>query len=332
MARHAAKLPEALGTVFTLAEALEAGVSRQRLRRGDVGSLFRGVYHRIDGDAAKPYGPEREEESAHAPLPWHVEHLARAKAFGRMMRGKHWFFSGVTAALLLGIPLPSGPFRQLEVAVHSPARPPRREGIRGVRVRRELADVRELRGMRLTSPASTWGMLASRFTLQDVVACGDAVIHRDRIPGTNRLGQPPMGTLEELRAEVDRGRRPGVRRLREALPLLRTGSASPPETHTRLLLRDAGLPEPTLDYDVFGRNGRLLGCSEIAYPDLRVALEYESEHHRVSRRQWNRDIEKYRAYSEAGWQVVRVTSALLYRRPEELIRQIREAVRSNPQR
>ncbi|HIY67462.1 MAG TPA: hypothetical protein H9830_14455 [Candidatus Agrococcus pullicola] len=333
MARHAADLPEELGEVFTLAEAVQAGVSPQRLRRRDIRSLFRGVYQRVAADHESASGQGDSvvsEESTHVPPRWQVEHLERAKAFSRMMRGKPWFFSGVTAALIWGMPIPSGRFDQLEIGVYAPQRPPERRGVRGVQVRTELADVQERRGVRLTSPASTWVMLGSRLPLRDLVACGDALIHRDRIPGTNRLGRPPMATLEELCGEVARGRRRGVRLLRAALPLLRTGSASPPETHTRLLLRDAGLPEPELDYDVFGSVGQFLGCSEIAFPDPRVALEYESEHHRVSRHQWNRDIEKYRAYAEVGWQVVRVTSELLYRRPRELIRQVRGVLHCRP--
>lgn len=40
-----------------------------------------------------------------------------------------------------------------------------------------------------------------------------------------------------------------------------------------------------------------------------MIVEIEGDHHRTSRRQWHRDIEKYRNYADAGWYVVRLTSA-----------------------
>jgi very-short-patch-repair endonuclease len=57
-----------------------------------------------------------------------------------------------------------------------------------------------------------------------------------------------------------------------------------------------------------------LGISEIAYPEFKVAVEYEGDHHRTSKKQWNRDIEKQRAYEAAGWVIVRLTSENLYGR------------------
>lgn len=39
------------------------------------------------------------------------------------------------------------------------------------------------------------------------------------------------------------------------------------------------------------------------------AIEVEGDHHRTSRRQWERDLEKYASYAEAGWQVIRASVA-----------------------
>lgn len=113
--------------------------------------------------------------------------------------------------------------------------------------------------------------------------------------------------------------------LERLLPYLSTQSASPPETHLRLRLAEWGFPEPTLDHDVYGTDGRLLGCSEIAYPKFKIACEYEGDHHRVDRAQWNRDIDKYRDYAAHGWEPIRVTARLLYAEPARLRRQVAEA-------
>lgn len=70
-----------------------------------------------------------------------------------------------------------------------------------------------------------------------------------------------------------------------------------------------GLPDPVLDVEIRNSRGRLLGVTEIAYPEFRVLVEVEGDHHRVSRDQWNRDIDKYAAYVAEGYEVVRLTSA-----------------------
>jgi len=169
-------------------------------------------------------------------------------------------------------------------------------------------------------------MLAPELDLPDLVALGDAVIRRSRIPGTSRLSRSPLAELEQMREVAAIGRRPAAALLRAAVPLLVTGSASPPETHLRLRLPEWGAPVPELDHDVLDRRGRLIGCSEIAYPRYRLALEYEGDHHRTGTAQWNRDIEKYRHYEQNGWEVIRVTGMLLYRRHHELREQLFEAL------
>src|SRR5690606_6272639 len=89
----------------------------------------------------------------------------------------------------------------------------------------------------------------------------------------------------------------------------RVGSSSPLESDYRLDAEDAGLPEPVLDFEVRDGRGRLLGISEFAYPLHRTVVEIEGDHHRTSKLQWNRDIQKYRDYAAEGWEVVRLTAA-----------------------
>ena len=51
-----------------------------------------------------------------------------------------------------------------------------------------------------------------------------------------------------------------------------------------------------------------IGITEFVYRRQRVVVEVEGDHHRTSRAQWNRDIDKYAAYAAEGWEVVRLTS------------------------
>ena len=47
---------------------------------------------------------------------------------------------------------------------------------------------------------------------------------------------------------------------------------------------------------------------DMGWEDIEVAVEYEGDHHRTDRRQFNRDIARIDALTELGWIVVRVTA------------------------
>lgn len=178
----------------------------------------------------------------------------------------------------------------------------------------------------MSDPASTWAMLAPSLGRNAAVALGDAVIREVRIPGTVRLERPPHAGLRDLEDLARTSRRPGGPMLRRILPLLSPHSASPPESDLRLLLQEWRLPRFELDHDVLDSEGRLAGCSEFAFPRYRLAVEYEGRGHLYDAHQWDRDIEKYRRYEQLGWEAIRVTAELLYRRPEQLHGQILEAL------
>lgn len=332
-------LPAALGEEFSRARALNLGLSPGRLRASDLEIPFRGARARIrDPKAASHDGtrlpllrkPRSElEDPAKAPHPdeiWRSNQRSRAAAYHPIMPD-HQFYAGRTAAVLRQLPAPAASWDDIEIGVVSPRTPPRRSGVRGARFESALADVEDFGGVRLLTPASIWVLLGPRLSLRDRVVLGDAIVRTLRFPGNLR---PPdraaYATVDELAAATRVRRRFGRDLLLEALPLLRTGVSSPPETHTRLELWQAGLPDPELDYDVYDESGRFIGCSELAFPRYRLALEYEGDHHRTEKGQWNRDIQKYRDYEDAGWGTIRVTADLLYRRTGELVAQTRSAL------
>lgn len=242
------------------------------------------------------------------------------------------FFSHVTAAVLWGLPLSrrvlvdaeGGP-RPLDVGVFAPRRHPRHVGVRGHQVRPALARVvtHPTEGVPVATPASTWGMLASVLRdPHDLVAVGDALVRESMFEGD----PPPLATVEQLRAVVEAGRRVGSPLLRLALDRVRTRSASRTETRCRLLLVDAGLPEPVLNHHVYDERGRFVACVDLAYPDRRVAVEYEGEHHLHDPDQWARDIRRHERLREAGWVVIRVTKDDLFRSPAALVARVRRVL------
>lgn len=160
-----------------------------------------------------------------------------------------------------------------------------------------------LRGLPLTTPEQTWLDLAGMVGRDALVSLGDWLVSY----------RHPLTTPDAL-AEIVRsvpGRR-GIAKARAALALIRTRSESPAETRLRLLIVDAGLPEPELNYLIHQRNGAFLARVDMAFPDRRVVLEYEGDGHRVDRHVWFRDIRRREHLEDLGWRVVRVTAADLH--------------------
>lgn len=308
-------IPGGLGEAFTLSSARESGVSASRLRARDLERPFHGVR------AVTAFRDERMRQHP-------VIELARSY-IPRM--GEHEFFSHVTAALIWGLPLPSGCIVPgvLHVSVVAPRRAPRCRGVIGHQARAASTSVcrHPSSGMLVSSPACTWVALAPLLEHPyDVVAVADAVVHIPRMPGGFARGMhPPLATVEQLEACLRAGRRVGIGTLREALPRVRTGAASRPETWARLTLIDAGLPEPVLDHDVFDEHGLFLACVDMAYPELRIAIEYEGDHHRSSPEQWAKDVDRVDKLVEHGWRVIRVTKRLLFGHPREFVRRVAAA-------
>lgn len=285
-------LPHQLLPVFTAADAAASGVSRSRLRAGDLIRPFRGVYTPLD-----------DRRAALAP----AEGIIDRARLAQPRLGDGAFFSHLTAAVIWEIPLPLGcllSHHDLDVGVLHPARPPRVEGLRGHRVQPQHVRTMVHPDHRLPvpSPASTWAMLGSVLTHPyDLVAAADAIISDRRFEANGSLA-----SLAQLEAAVCSKRRVGIRALRDALERVRPHVASRTETWTRLVLVDAGLPQPQINYSVYDDNGRFLACVDLAYPQWRIAIEYEGAHHLFNETQWTNDIDRYERLAAAGWHVIRV--------------------------
>jgi hypothetical protein len=93
------------------------------------------------------------------------------------------------------------------------------------------------------------------------------------------------------------------------------------ETRMRLLLVDAGLPPPVPQYELVV-DGRVVARFDLAYPDARLAIEYDGAGHddRLDRR---RDIRT----GALGWQTVRLVSADILQTPEETAALVRAVLR-----
>lgn len=283
---------------FSVGAAQQAGVPRQRLRRSDLRAPFRGV--RVPAHSA----------------PTELWELCRAY---RSLMPPGALFSHGTAARLLELPLPARLEADpvIDVAVIAPARAPRMRGVRG-HLLNAPPRTRSLRGLPVPSPPEVWCQLGSVLGADELVIVGDALCRR-----TDPLADPG-----ELREAVDgSGFRPGVRKLRQAIELVRARTDSPMESRLRLAIVRAGLPEPLVNYVIAGpaRAYHL----DLAYPHCRLAVEYDGDHHRTDRAQYRLDIDRLWQIEAQGWRVIRINASHLADGAHEALRRIRAALPSN---
>lgn len=146
-----------------------------------------------------------------------------------------------------------------------------------------------------TTPARTAFDIACRNAAGNAVAAVDALARATRF------------NVADAQALTDRykGHR-NVRRARRALTLVDAGADSPRETWLRLLIIDAGYPPPQTQIPVYGEYGELVAVVDMGWEDVKIALEYEGDHHRTDRRQFRQDIERFEALTELGWITIRV--------------------------
>lgn len=289
---------------FTLAAAREAGVGTGRLRGNDLERPFRGV-------RSAPITTVRE----------------LALAYAERMSPDH-AFAGRTAARLWGLPLAQQWTRKepLDVVLPAGSNRARSSGVREMTVARGRLVCVVHEGLRLLDPASTALTLARELSHEHLVQVVDALLTpAQRYPDLRLPRKPSAGhaTPEQLAAFVDGcAGLAGVVALRAALADARVGSESRFETVTRLLIVEAGLPEPEV-HPLVVVDGIDMH-PDLGYPDLKVAIEYEGDGHREEST-WMRDIDRYARLEAAGWIIVRITRGDLARRGAALVARVAAA-------
>lgn len=292
-------LPRCLeDTAFTVAQGRSTGLGRSRMRGNDLARPFHGV--RVA--AANPLpGPGAD------PAP-SDERVLQGRCIALLVAlPPTAFFSHLTAARLWPLPLPSAASDEpIHACVWAPARSPRRPGVVGHQVRDPSTKVVFRGGLPLVDPATLFCQLATLLSIPDLVAIGDALVHRPVYPefGSDR----PWLSPAELDERVGRYRGRGKRSAALALTRIRPGAESRPETLLRLALVDAGLPEPEVNGEIRDVHGRFLARGDLLYREWKVLVEYDGEQHRTSTQQYDRDLARLDDLAADGWRVIRVVS------------------------
>ncbi|RXZ48899.1 hypothetical protein ESP57_07965 [Agromyces fucosus] len=279
MSRPSRLPPRFEAVPFSTADALAAGVSPRRLRSTTLAAPHRGV--RVDAQRLRTL---RERCSA----------LAVVMTDGQA-------FTGPTAAVLLGLPLPLAIERdpRLHVIATDGTRAPRRRGVVGSRTSAEprLVAVAGVRGARVTAPADTWCSLAEHLGVDDLIAAGERL-----------LGLPaPLADEPMIDEAIQRhGSKRGTRRLAEARQAIRANVYSRRETFTRLVLTRAGFPEPEPNGPILLRSGRRTR-GDLVFRAYKVLVEYDGEQHLFDVGQWATDVSRLNDLIDDGWWVIRIT-------------------------
>ncbi|WNV74869.1 hypothetical protein [Geodermatophilus sp. DSM 44513] len=224
-------------------------------------------------------------------------------------------FSGRTAAYLHGARDLVHAGTPVEVSVPAGVR---FGPVAGLRIRRVLvppsdAEVTVVRRVRCTSELRTALDIARTEPLVEGVVALDVLLARGIVD--HRRLRAAVGVQPTPRGALRAGR---------AVDLADARAESPQESRLRVLLALAGLlavPQHT----VRDGAGRFVARVDLAFPEHRVAVEYDGAWH-GDPGQLGRDRRRLNELVAAGWTVLHVTAADLHR-PDELISRVRALLR-----
>ncbi len=281
----APQIPEQLRDgIFLGSSAVAAGLlSRRRLLGPSWRRLFHDVY-------------------VHRDVP--VTHALLARAAVVLLPDA--VVTGCSAAVLWGVDL-VGPDDTVEVTLPPDSHMVRVQGLCTRRAALDPADVWSRLSVPVTSPEATAVRLAAALP-QDA-----AVVAVDRLIRTGVVD------LAGVRKHAALATGPGSARARSVAGLADGLAESPQETRLRLLVGRSSLPPPVAQF-VVRVDGRSVARVDFAWPDHKLALEYDGLWH-AEPGQFARDRQRLNRLQAAGWRVVFVTAADLHH-PERLIARI----------
>lgn len=294
MARSPRRPAELVGQVFSARDAVRRGL----LTKNDLrSSAWRQLFHNVYADA-------RLE----------ISHRTRCRAAAYWLFPPGCAIAGRSAVAILGGASP-GPHHPVEVLVEPTARFGPLAGLLIHVARWRDGEVQRVDGVPVTTAVRTCWDLACWLDVVDAVTLIDSLLH---------VGAAGLTDLEAYLAE-HRGER-GWRKFAEAVSLADAGAESPPESRLRVRLVRAGLPRPVTQH-VISRTGRFIARVDLAWPELKVAIEYDGLWHHDPD-QFHRDRQRLNQILGDEWIVLHVTSRRMSRDFEGLLAEIRSVLRA----
>jgi len=255
---------------FLGVEALRSGLVRKHQLRSEYSALFPGVY--LPSGRALTF-----DQRAEAAWLWSHRRGVIAGLTAARLHGARWLDDALS----------------IELFWTNARTPP---GIWTSAVALGAGETVTLGGLAVTSLARTAFDLARRRPWHAAVASLDALANAAPFDCGDVLGL------------VARHR--GVRgryQVATVLELSDNGAQSPRETWLRLLLMRSGFPRPHTQIPVVV-NGYVKYYLDMGWEAIKVAVEYDSDHHRTDRTQFAKDVVRLEELADLGWLIVRVVA------------------------
>ncbi|ORV46311.1 hypothetical protein [Mycobacterium conspicuum] len=176
--------------------------------------------------------------------------------------------------------------------------------------RRDGAPLTVVRGRPATAPPWTAIEVARSLRRPRALATLDAAL---------RSGTCSRDELARA-IELQSGRR-GIVNVRELLPLASPLAESPMESEARLVMIDGGLPRPVLQYELIDLTGRLWRL-DFAWPEFRVAAEYDGVDWHSGPEAFRRDRRRAAALQDISWVVLPIIAEDVRYQPAQLVARI----------
>jgi hypothetical protein len=228
--------------------------------------------------------------------------------------------TGRSAAVLYGVPLATSS-DAVEICVPEKFR---FGPMRGIRLHRALIKPHEWvdwEGIRLATPVRTALDLLLRQAPRTATLTRRL---RVAVSDLDQLVRAGLVRTEDIAIAL-RGRRDwGVTLARQAVGLVDPRAESPRESELRVILQLAGMPA-TPQYPVIYR-GTFLGRLDLAYPEHRVAVEYDGQWHNEPA-QALADQQRRELMRDVGWRFIIVTGDDLAGDPAAIVDLVSAALR-----
>jgi hypothetical protein len=286
-------VPEALcKEPFTAVQAAAHGVTGDMLRSAPWRQIFHQVW-------------------VHADL---EDTLALRLAAIRLVLPRHAVVCGLTAAWLHGVDVRRQGDLDLHVSFAKGRRIRNRAGLAVCQETLEADDIMTIDGLHVTTPLRTTFDCLRWLRGWERVVVADALTHAELV------------TVMEIRRYFAGKRRLRNLRIGERLvddiePL----TESPMESRSRMLLIDGGLPRPKPQHELRDVFGKFVARLDLAYLELKVAVEYDGADHWLQRR---KDDRRRDAARRLGWVVIVFSADDVYKTPEATVALVRAELRA----
>jgi hypothetical protein len=162
-------------------------------------------------------------------------------------------------------------------------------------------DLMDVGGVVVTTPLRTALDLGRLLPRDQAIGAIDALLRAGNLSKHELIAQ--LGRFRGAR---------GVVQLRKLAPLGDPRAESPAESLTRLRLIDGGLPVPVVQWEICNAIGVVIYRLDLAYPELRLAIEYDGVEFHTSAEDRERDERRRAHLRRLGWTIVVLTATDVY--------------------